>query len=182
MKNRKALVALVAMMAMAFFAVGSLSAQTPPATETIETEETIAEDLDLEDLNPENEADLQILLTTLGEHYEVDLVILTGLIDEGYGVQEIWLALEIQRATGTTLEESLIAADGVNGHGWGVLAHALGIKPGSAEFLELKGKIVMGNKAMLGELKTEREERGFGKPDREPAAPKGDGGKGKGKS
>lgn len=170
------------MMAMTFIAVGSLSAQTPPATEITETDDTISEYLELEDLNPEDAADLQVLLTTLGERYEVDLIILTGLIDEGYDVQEIWLALEIQRAAGTTLEESLIAADGVDGHGWGVLAHALGIKPGSAEFMELKDKIVMGNKAMLGELKTEREERGFGKPDREPSGPKGDGGKGKGKS
>jgi len=181
MKNRKTLIALVAMLAMAFFAIGNLSAQTAPVTEITETDETISDDLDLEELNPENEADLQILLTTLGERYEVDLVILTGLIDEGYGVQEIWLALEIQRAAGTTLEESLIAADGVDGHGWGVLAHTLGIKPGSAEFMELKGKIVKGNKAMLGELKTEREEKALGKPDHEPADLKGDGGKAKGK-
>jgi len=128
MKNRKALIALLAMMAMSFIAVGSLSAQTPP----------------------EDEAELQVLLVTLGERYEVDVLVLTGLIDEGYDVQEIWLALEIQKATGSTLEEALIKADGTDGHGWGVLAHALGIKPGSAEFMELKGKIAKGDEGGTG--------------------------------
>ena len=139
MKNRKALIALLALMAMSFLAVGSLSAQTPPEDE-----------LNLEEVNPQNEAELQVLLVTLGERYEVDLVVLTGLIDEGYDVQESWLALEIQKATGSTLEEALIKADGTDGHGWGVLAHALGIKPGSAEFMELKGKIAKGDEGGTG--------------------------------
>lgn len=160
MSRRKLLIALLAMMAITFFAVGNVSAQTLPETEVVETEDTLEDDLDLEELNPENEVELQILLTTLGERYEVDVLVLTGLIDEGYEVQEIWLALEIQRASEMTLEEALLAAEGTDGHGWGVLAQALGIKPGSTEFMELKGKILKGNKAMLGELETNREKNG----------------------
>lgn len=169
MKNRKALIALVGILAMTFFTVGSLSAQTPPATEV---EETLDEDLELDNLNPENAADLQIILTTLGQRYEVDVVVLTALIDEGYNVQEIWLALEIKAATGSTLEEALVKADGTDGHGWGVLAKVLGIKPGSDEFMALKGKVVQRNKDKSGDddpetegedVDTEENDRGAGK-------------------
>lgn len=183
MNRRKLLIALLAMMAIAFFAVGNVSAQTLPETEVVETEDSLEDDLDLDELNPENEVELQILLTTLGERYEVDILVLTGLIDEGYGVQEIWLALEIQKASEMTLEEALVVAEGTDGHGWGVLAQALGIKPGSVEFMELKGKIVKGNKAMLGELETNREKKGNAGEDRENGKDKDKGnGQAKGKN
>jgi hypothetical protein len=175
MKNKKALIALLALMAVSFFAVGNLSAQTLPPTPVVVADGTPEDEMDLEALNPQNQAELQVLLVTLGERYQVDLVVLNGLIDKGYGVQEIWLALEIQKATGSTLEDALAKAKGVDGHGWGLLAKVLGIKPGSAEFMALKGKIAKGNKDLADELKNEREKQGKGNAGNEGGAGKGQG-------
>jgi len=40
------------------------------------------------------------------------------------------------------LADAVALAEGTEGHGWGVLAKVLGVKPGSDEFFALKGKIL----------------------------------------
>jgi hypothetical protein len=79
-----------------------------------------------------------------------------------------------------------------HGQGWGVIAQRLGIKPGSAEFHALKGRVGSGHGKLKGRAGKGPTSDGGGKPDMHPAASGGgkgggqpaggaQGGKGKGK-
>jgi hypothetical protein len=53
---------------------------------------------------------------------------------------EIYLAFEISRIARVSLDELLTVYSKHKSNGWGVIAKQLGIKPGSAEFHQLKNR------------------------------------------
>lgn len=77
-------------------------------------------------------------LQKLALAFNVEMDMLTSLLEQGYTIGQIWLALEIMHATDTSLEEAIPLTADAQGHGWGVLASILGIDPGSEEFHALK--------------------------------------------
>jgi hypothetical protein len=98
--------------------------------------------------DPATAEDPTLLLTRLSVQFNVELATLQNLFVAGYTSGEIRLALEISVAANKTLEEAIIVAAGTDGHGWGVLAQALGMAPGSAEFHALKEELGSGRGTM----------------------------------
>lgn len=78
------------------------------------------------------------LLAKLADMFGIPLETLAALSEKGYTPGEIWLALEMAKVTGKSLDDMILLADGTEGHGWGVLAQKLDIKPGSDAFAQLK--------------------------------------------
>jgi len=83
-------------------------------------------------------ADPGALLAKLSADFQVALPDLQALLDKGYKPGELWLALELAKASGKSLTEVIALTNGKAGHGWGVVAQSLGIKPGSKEFAALR--------------------------------------------
>jgi hypothetical protein len=105
----------------------------------------------------------EALMIRLQNTFRVELRVLEGYVAAGYSPGQLWLALEIARERNISLDETLVLAEGSDGHGWGVLAQKLGIDPGSSEFHALKTRWTERKGAMIGELK--REGEGGIKPD-----------------
>lgn len=80
---------------------------------------------------------------------------------------DIYFALEVSSVTRRPVDDIIRVYSDNQGNGWGQIAQQLGIKPGSAEFHALKGKV-----------KNKAEKGGKGK---EKQGPKGNKEKGKGK-
>lgn len=57
----------------------------------------------------------------------------------GMTAGDIYLAMEISRITGKSIDQVVTVYQRDRGKGWGVMAKELGIKPGSPEFHALKG-------------------------------------------
>jgi len=57
----------------------------------------------------------------------------------GMTAGDIYLAMEISRITGKTIDQVVTVYQHDRRKGWGVIAKELGIKPGSPEFHALKG-------------------------------------------
>jgi hypothetical protein len=130
MRMNKRIFALIAIMAMTFAAGQTLFAQDAGNGDDLTQE--------VEAVNNDAGQDPTTLFARLSIDYNVDLTIIQGYYAQGYTPGDIWLALEVAKASGKTIDESLVLAAGQEGHGWGVLAQALGIKPGSTEFMALK--------------------------------------------
>ena len=113
--------------------------------------------------DPAAVGDPTTLLTRLSIQFDVELATLQNLYLAGHTPGEIRLALEISVAANKTLEEAIIMAAEADGHGWGVLAQALGIAPGSAEFRALKEKFESGQGAMVQERDKDGSGNGEGK-------------------
>lgn len=155
MRKNKKIIALLAILAFSFIAAVGLSAQTTGEGDDLDEELSL--------VNDEGEQDLEGLLLKLSVEFNVDLVVLQDLSTQGYAPGEIWLALEISQATEKPLAESILLADGVEGHGWGILAQTIGIAPGSAEFFALKQKWGNHQGKIFKEMKQERENNAGGK-------------------
>jgi hypothetical protein len=74
---------------------------------------------------------------------------------------EVYLALEIANITHTNCDQVVEVYNKNKGKGWGVIAKEMGIKPGSAEFHELKNKTK--GKKSKGSGKKENKGKGNGK-------------------
>jgi hypothetical protein len=155
MQKNKKIIALLAILALSFAAAMGLSAQTTGEGDDLDEELSL--------VNDAGEQDLEGLLLKLSVEFNVDLVVLQDLSAQGYAPGEIWLALEISLATEKPLAESILLADGVEGHGWGILAQTIGIAPGSAEFHALKLKWGDHQGKIFREMKQERENNAGGK-------------------
>lgn len=105
------------------------------------------------------------LIARLSEDFGVDQTALEALLALGHSPGEIWLALEIMAATDVPLDQAVLMAEDTEGHGWGELAHVLGLAPGSAEFMALKEKLGSGKGAQLREHERNNEATMMGKPD-----------------
>jgi len=147
---KKWLVALAAL-ALLFGAAQTVMAQNQGTEDDLD--ETIQE------LNQAAEGDPAAILATLAEKFGVEQTVLLAYYDAGATPGELWLALEISANTTTSLADAVTLAKGTEGHGWGVLAQVLGVKPGSDEFFALKGKIVERGGKIGKEAREEREER-----------------------
>ncbi|HWR11174.1 MAG TPA: hypothetical protein VN445_05100 [Rectinemataceae bacterium] len=153
-KNIK-IIAMMAIMAFSFIAALGLSAQTTGEDDDLDDELTL--------VNDAGEQDLEALLARLSVEFQVDFVVLQDLSTQGYAPGEIWLALEISQATEKSLAETILMADGVEGHGWGILAQTIGIAPGSPEFHAFKQKWGNHQGNIFKEMKQERENKAGGK-------------------
>jgi len=174
MRKNKKIIALLAVLAFSFIAAMGLSAQTTGEDDDLDEELSL--------LNEAGEEDLGGLLLKLSVEFNVDILVLEDLSAQGYAPGEIWLALEISQATEKPLAEAILLADGVEGHGWGILAQTIGIAPGSTEFHALKLKWGDHQGKIFRELKQERENIAYGKNKDESEDPNSGNGNGKGKS
>ncbi len=183
MNARKRLFAMMIVLVLGFATVGMMVAQTTDTTTTVPA--TTTDDLTDEIATVDSTAllDNDALLTKLSAQFGVELSVLQDLNTQGYSAGQIWLALEISKQSGATLADAVTTAAsmGTEGHGWGVLAQALGIDPGSAEFFQLKEQMrnrtqtmaseigaAHGNKVMAQErteTNTENHGAGSGKPE-----------------
>lgn len=149
MTMKRKIVALAAILALALAAGQNLFAQTD--TQDLEDEIT--------QVNQAGGQDLTALLTRLSIQYSVELTVLQDLSAQGYEPGQLWLALEITAASDKTLADAIVLVGETEGHGWGVLAQALGIKPGSAEFFALKDKLGEHNDNVVAAMNHERGEK-----------------------
>lgn len=101
-------------------------------------------------VDQEGAANPTALLTKLSTEYNVALPDLQGLLSQGYKPGELWLALELAKASGKSFTEVIALTKGKAGHGWGVVAQSLGIKPGSKEFAALRTDASMKMKGGAG--------------------------------
>jgi hypothetical protein len=62
-------------------------------------------------------------------------------VNVGMTAGDIYMAVEIARITGKTVDQVVSVYQKDHGRGWGVMAKELGIKPGSPEFHALKGNV-----------------------------------------
>lgn len=125
-------------------------------------------DGDLNRINVEAKADFGKFKAEMGTSYNID----ESRIDYFHAElrmepAEIYFALEMSNVTRRPVDDIVRVYSDNRGNGWGQIAKQLGIKPGSAEFHALKGKVK--NKAVKG---------GKGKEKQSPAKGK-DKGKGK---
>jgi len=151
---KRNIITCVAILALAFAAGQNIFAQTTGQTDTQNLE------LKITAVNQAGEVDLTALLTSLSIRYSVELTVLRDLSAQGYEPGQIWLALEITAASDTTLPDALVLAGETEGHGWGLLAQTLNIKPGSAEFFALKEKFGEHNGYVIATMNQEREKIG----------------------
>ena len=69
----------------------------------------------------------------------------------GMTAGDIYMAVEIAKITGKTIDQVVTVYQHDRGKGWGVIAKEMGIKPGSPEFHALKGNVKSkGNKGNSG--------------------------------
>ena len=149
---KQKLLVFIVVLALGFGSLYSAVAQT---TDTADLQDEIAA-ID-EVANIDNTA----LLTRLSTQFQVDLAVLQDLNAQGYTTGQIWLALEISLQSGKPLEDALVQAASMNasGHGWGVLAQALGLDPGSEDFFALKEGLQIRTRAMASEVAAEHGNR-----------------------
>jgi len=172
MRKSKKIIALLAILAFSFIAAMGLSAQTTGEDDDLDEELSL--------VNEAGEEDLEGLFLKLSVEFNVDILVLQDLSTQGYAPGEIWLALEISQATEKPLAEAILLADGVEGHGWGILAQTIGIAPGSAEFHALKLKWGDHQGKIFKEMKQERENSAGGKNKGESEGPGPNSGNGNG--
>ena len=79
----------------------------------------------------------QALLVKLSASFDVPLSSLQALSAQGYKPGEIWLALTLAKVSGKSLDDVISLTVGKQGHGWGVVAQVLGVKPGSPQFVAM---------------------------------------------
>lgn len=127
---------------------------TAQATITASTEDP-QDEIDMEDSTAQ--IDDTALLIKLSTQFNVELSVIQDLSAQGYTAEQIWLALEISNQSGEQLSVAVtqVSTMHAEGHGWGVLAQALGIDPGSERFFELKEQMRTHTRTMASEIETE---------------------------
>ena len=149
--------ALALVLVLAFGGVGTIFGQTSDATVPA------ADDLTdvIASVDAAANIDTTALLTKLSAQFRVELSVLQDLNTQGYTAGQIWLALEMCRHSGVQLSEAVVQVASLNteGHGWGTLAQALGIDPGSAQFFELKEQMRTHSRTMASEVAAEHGNR-----------------------
>ena len=117
-------------------ALGSgLFAQT--TTGSVATTGSVQLDSEIAAVNSGAVSDPTALMAKLSLEFQVSASSLDTLLAQGYKPGELWLALELSKASGKSLSDVIALAQGKSGHGWGLVAQTLGLKPGSKEFTAL---------------------------------------------
>ncbi|MGB4572882.1 MAG: hypothetical protein WBH97_08670 [Rectinemataceae bacterium] len=166
----KKMASLAAILALSFVVAQGAFAQT--------TDEIVLED-EILAVDEAAEEDSGAALLRLSVEFSVELVELQSLTVQGYTPGEIWLALEIQASSANSLQEAVVLAAGMDGHGWGVLAMTLGIDPGSEDFHALKATI--GNRHTNNEFPSSVSVRQNAKKPKSDSGPKGKNGSASGR-
>ena len=102
MTMKKKIIVLLAMAVLAFATTQGVFAQDTTQTDDLDNEVTA--------LNQAATEDPTALLTKLSVEFSVDLVVLQDLYTQGYTPGQIWLALEISKASATTLQDAILVA------------------------------------------------------------------------
>ncbi len=123
-------------LALSLFAGSGLFAQTT-TTSGIATTGSVQLDSEVATVNSGAVADPTALMAKLSLEFKVSTTALDGLLAQGYKPGEIWLALELAKASGKSLSDVVALAQGKSGHGWGLVAQTLGLKQGSKGFTAL---------------------------------------------
>ncbi len=157
---KQKLLVFVLVLAVGFGSLYSAAAQTAETTPATTTDSTDLQD-EIAIVDEAAQIDNTALLTRLSAQFQVDLAVLQDLNAQGYTAGQIWLALEISLQSGQPLADAVVQAASMNtsGHGWGVLAQALGIDPGSQEFFALKEKLQIRTRTMASEVAAEHGNR-----------------------
>ena len=157
---KQKLLVFVLVLAVGFGSLYSAAAQTAETTPATTTDSTDLQD-EIATVDEAAQIDNTALLTKLSVQFQVDLAVLQDLNAQGYTTGQIWLALEISLQSGKPLADAVAQAASMNtsGHGWGVLAQALGIDPGSQEFFALKEKLQIRTRTMASEVAAEHGNR-----------------------
>lgn len=157
---KQKLLVFVLVLAVGFGSLYSAAAQTAETTPATTTDSTDLQD-EIAAVDEAAQIDNTALLTKLSAQFQVDLAVLQDLNAQGYTTGQIWLALEISLQSGKPLADAVVQAASMNtsGHGWGVLAQALGIDPGSQEFFALKEKLQIRTRTMASEVAAEHGNR-----------------------
>jgi len=157
---KQKLLVFVLVLAVGFGSLYSAAAQTAETTPATTTDSTDLQD-EIAAVDEAAQIDNTALLTKLSAQFQVDLAVLQDLNAQGYTTGQIWLALEISLQSGQPLADAVVQAASMNtsGHGWGVLAQALGIDPGSQEFFALKEKLQIRTRTMASEVAAEHGNR-----------------------
>lgn len=158
MNFRKRFIIVSIALVMSFAAAGLAFAQTTDTTPT--TGGTATNDdlqAEIESVDSTAQIDDTALLTRLSAQFSVELSVLQDLRSQGYTAGQIWLALEISAQSGAQLTDAVTQAASLNmeGHGWGALAQALGIDPGSKQFFALKEQMRTRTRDMASEVGSE---------------------------
>ena len=100
------------------------------------------------------------LLTDLGAQYQVPADQLQALTDQGLKAHEIWLALELAKTSGKSLNDVAALAtaktNGKPGQDWNQVAKSLGVTPGSNNFAALKADAIASAKADKAAVKADK--------------------------
>ncbi|UKN02908.1 hypothetical protein K6119_05190 [Paracrocinitomix mangrovi] len=96
-------------------------------------------DNDLTIINKEAKTDLGLFKTDLSVEFGVSVGKIDNLLNMKMEPGEIYLSLEISKIGGRSLDDVVKCYKSNKDKGWGYIAKEMGIKPGSAEFHELKG-------------------------------------------
>lgn len=96
-------------------------------------------DADLNSINVSANANIKVFNSELSVQYNVSEKKIEALrINTKMQPAEVFLTLEISKITNRSLDEVVKIYETNKAEGWGVIAKKMGIKPGSAEFHELK--------------------------------------------
>ena len=119
-------------------------------------------DLDgnLERLNLEAKADLEDFSQNISAQFDVE----RANIDAAMRIDkmepaEVYIALELALISGKPLETVIIIHKDNMGKGWGVVAQALGIKPGSEDFKQLKASVSKKSEKSVSKKSDKKEQK-----------------------
>lgn len=97
-------------------------------------------DADLNSINVSAKADLTVFKTDLSVEFNVSTKEVDNLFSLKMEPGEVYLTLEISKISKKSSTDVATCYKSNKSKGWGYIAKEMGIKPGSAEFHELKGK------------------------------------------
>ena len=96
-------------------------------------------DADLNSINVSAKADLTVFKTDLSVEFNVSTKEVNNLFSLKMEPGEVYLTLEISKISKKSSIDVATCYKSNKSKGWGYIAKEMGIKPGSAEFHELKG-------------------------------------------
>ena len=112
-------------------------------------------DKDLNKINADAKLDFGAFKTTLALSYDISDIKIDYLsISVKMEPAEVYLALELSKLSGRSIDQVVEVYEVNRDKGWGFMAKELGIKPGSPEFHTLKGNTK--NKSATGKGKNNK--------------------------
>lgn len=98
-------------------------------------------DASLKVVNTDANKDLPMFKLDLSKRFNVGLPKVEACFKVGMNAGDAFIAFQIANITRRPIEDVITVYSKSKSKGWGVMAKEMGIKPGSAEFHALKGKV-----------------------------------------